>query len=526
MRRSLRSALATTILSLTLALGCAWKGHIKKGDEFMAAGNYDAAAQEYAQALRARPDDPEIAAKLGQAQVGQIEDRDQRARAALQGNADHHAITYAAEAYAILPDHPTTVALIDHVVDVAGGRAKQTADAGQFAEAMAVYDQMLAQLPSVQARLSAEAQVIAEAWIAQLRTVADEARAAGRLAAALLYESKIAALGGQAQADHAQVIAQLRYLVVVSHKSKDDGARVVAGSLLGRQGASLLELASEGDAAAATLTLALAKPKFSTDKQTRQESAQYQSGTQQVENPFYKMAQDDVLDEERRLVERENEVTKQEQYVDQYSAEVAREGDTPGVTTGMEQNLSNAQSRLEAARRAVEDQRNQVIRAKEKAASTPQTKEEPVYSTHSYTVTTHSLSASTQLTAKLSHADGRAPLTLEQPLSVAAQDDAHPAQDIAGIPENPLQLPSKDELAAQLYAQAAPVVGQLVAESFAGYREQLLTQAKAASEPGEKLDLLMRYVIVDAANAEPQVIADVLALSGVPDAGALILGGM
>ncbi|KIG13860.1 hypothetical protein DB30_07515 [Enhygromyxa salina] len=526
-RRRFRLGLGAAVLSLTLAFGCAWQGHVKKGDEFMAAANYDAAATEYAEALRLHPDDEEIIAKLADAQLGQIEARVQSVRAALTSGANSQAIALTAEAYKILPTHPKTIALVDEVVEVTSQRATQSAEAGQFADAMQIFDAIGNGLPSAASRVSAAKQAVTQAWVAQLSEAAATAQGAGRVGSVLMYQSKIAALSGQGIAERdaarAQVVAQLRYFVQVKTKSNDEGANTVAAALSGRQGASLLEVGSAGERPAATLTIEFGKPKFSTDKQTRQETAQYQSGTKQVPNPFYKMAQDDVLDEERRLMERENDVTKQERYVDQYTADVAREGDTPGTTTGAEQNLSNARSRLEANRRSLEDQRNTLMRAKEKAASTAQTTEEAVYSTHSYTVTTHKLTVTVQAKAKLDHADGRPGSTMDQPLSASAQDDTHPAQNIAGVAEDPLSLPGKHELAAELYMQAAPTVGQLVAASFADYRAGLLAQANAATDPGEKLELLLRYVIVDPQYADARIVADVLTISGVPDVAALLL---
>ena len=120
------------------------------------------------------------------------------------------------------------------------------------------------------------------------------------------------------------------------------------------------------------------------------------------------------------------------------------------------------------------------------------------------------------------HADGRPPLAINQALSVSAQDDEHAAQSVAGLGEDPLSLPSKDELAGQLYAQAGPVIGAVISESFTAHRQALRDQANAAADPNEKLELLSRYVIVDPRNADPQVVAEILALSGVPDAATLL----
>jgi hypothetical protein len=83
-------------------------------------------------------------------------------------------------------------------------------------------------------------------------------------------------------------------------------------------------------------------------------------------------------------------------------------------------------------------------------------------------------------------------------------------------------LPSKDELAGQLYAQAGPMIAGVIAESFAAHRQALLGQANAATDPKEKLELLLRYVVVDTRNVDAQVVAEILALSGVPEAATLL----
>ena len=528
-RSRFRSHFITLALCLSLSFACAWKGHIKKGDAFMAANAYDDAAAEYTAALRARPDDTEIQAKLDAAQVGQIQTRATQARAALDAGQDGAAIGLAAEAYEILPTNPATVALIAEVVEVAGGRAKLQAEAGDFAGAMAIYDAILTRLPSSKAQVEGQAQAVVDAWIAQLDQAASEAEGRQHTASVLLYKAKISALSGADPSQNAELrqalAAQLRYTVHIKAKSKDSGSQTVAASLIGARPPSLLTVANEGQGAAATLSLSLSRPKYDTQKSAREASAQYQSGVTQVENPFYKMAQDDVLDEERRLLERENEVTKQEQYVDQYSAAVAKEGDTPGVSTGAEQNLWNAESRLESARRNLTDQRNTLMRAKEKAASTEQTKEEPVYSTHSYEIVTHTLRADSTLAVTLSHVDGRPALELNQGLTVSAQDDAHGAQNVAGINEDPLTLPSKDELALSMWSAALAPVDSIIVQSFSGYRQGLLDAAAAEASPEAKLELLLHHLMTDPTQAEGAILEQILELSGVPRAHELVILG-
>ena len=525
MRVRVLGLFATLCFAFFFVVGCAWKTHMKRGDQHMAAKNYDAAAEEYGQALRRKPDNAELKQKLGRAQDAQIEQRVVAARAQLAAGDDRGAITLAAEALGILPDSEKTKALLDEVVTTTTQRARANADAGQFAMAMATYDAIIVGLPTAKAKVEADALATARAWVAQMTPLADAAEKAGRIATALLYRAQIAkllALGvAERDALRARADQELRYTIRVKVKPGDAGAASVVATLGPSMGAALVSLSPDARNAPATLSFSVGKPRVKTDKSRRPATARYQSGTTQVQNPFYKQAQDDVLAEEKRLVDAENEVTKQEQYVTKYSADVAREGDTPGVSTGAEQNLSNAQSRLEAARRNIQSQRDAVIRAKEKLSNTPQTKEEAVFSTHTYDVTTHTLTASVVIKGTIKHADGRPATVINTPLEVKATDDAHPAQDIAGVTEDPLALPSQVELADKLYGEAASPVRAAVDESFNGHRAHLLQTADAA-QGDARLEGLVRYILSDPGNVDPAVVQSVFSVSGVPAAGQLL----
>ncbi|GEM_PF-2469836 len=530
-RFGFRALLTALALSTTLSLGCAWQSHMKQGDVYMEAHNYDAAAAEFAEALRLHPDDEKLSQKLAAAEVGQVESRAERANLALDRGYDTEAIQFAAEAYAILPTHAATTALIDQVVTVTGARARALADAGTYAEAMAIFDAIALGLPSAEARVRSEADIVRGEWVAQLTQAAADADGSQLSALAHLYRVEISALSGEGAGELASarlaLDSALTYRVELDPPARDAGAQAIAASLMGERGGALLLVSAKGGEGtpAATLKLKASKPKFTQDRSARSASAQYQSGTRQVENPFYKSAVDDVSDEERRLMDRENDVTKYESDVDRYRASVANEGDTPGVTTGAEQNLSNAQSRLEAARRSLVDQRSALSRAKEDLARTDPTTEEAVYSTHTYEIVTHVLSARASMSASLTHADARPALTLDRDLSASAQDDAHPAQNIAGIGEDPLSLPSRDSLALELWAAGLPLVGQLIADSFWSYREAMLQAGHAETDPAARLEWLVRHVLTSPAQTDPAVIREILELSGVPAADTLLRAG-
>ena len=62
----------------------------------------------------------------------------------------------------------------------------------------------------------------------------------------------------------------------------------------------------------------------------------------------------------------------------------------------------------------------------------------------------------------------------------------------------------------------------MIGQSFTDHRQALLAQAGAATDPNAKLEALLHYVIVDPRNADAQVVADILAISGVPDVVGLL----
>jgi hypothetical protein len=283
---------------------------------------------------------------------------------------------------------------------------------------------------------------------------------------------------------------------------------------------SRIELAAPGEKSAvpdALLRAELSKAAIDSSTSTRRESASYQSGVRSVENPFYRSRLDRVTDEERRLVDYENDVTRLENDLARYQSDVAREGPTPNVSTGAEQNMWNAESQLESARRRVVDQRNQLQQAREELRREPPTREEPVYSELLFTVTTHTVRAASSLKASIEHSDGRPAQENGGPLEALASDEEHAEQPLAGVPADPLQLPPREAFSEELSRQAGERLVALVLESFAGHRQKMLERAQAATGSEEKLDGLVGYLLADLGNAPGEVVAEVARLSGVPD---------
>ncbi len=524
MARWMRSLLLLFILGVLL-VGCAYGKYLRAGDDAYAAGDYETALTNYEAAARVDPNSTEAAGKVKIAKEGLVSASADQARAALQANDLLGAMVAARKAWDRLPDAAPTREIVMEVSNATFAKARELATAKDFANSLMLYETLADTLPSEADKTVAPAREVTATWSALLEKAATEAEAAGRQGDALLSWAKLAHLsgdpehGGKRDALRNSILTEWAYWVQLSGKGGEAYENVVVG-LSGAASKSALRVAQKlpaGAKVAARARFDLGAPKFTTTKSTRTQTAQYQSGTRQVENPFYASKQDRVLDEERRLVDKQNEVTNLENNVMRYEDAVAKEGDTPGVSTGAEQNLSNERSRLESARRSIQDQRNAVQRAKEELAREPQTKEEPVFSDHTYTVTTHTRRGELSIDGKVTHTDGRTAIESRDSAFVEAVDDESPAQSIANVAADPLTLPSDNELTAQLYTQAVDKTRVLVASSFASWREALLDRAVTASSDDERVDLMVIYIVADPANVSPKVPADLAALRGVHD---------
>lgn len=524
LRRLIRFA-GVLLMCLTLA-GCAYGKAMKSGDDAFEQQNWDAALTHYNKALEIDPESSEAKQKIQSTKEKMVGEYSAAARSALQNDDLLGAMVAAKKAWEKLPDADATKSVIQDVSNATFAKAQKLTDEKDFANALMLYQSLGNTLPTEKEKADPLAEEVTSKWAALLESGATAAEEAGRLGDAMLQWAKLTQLtgdptdGGKRDELRRRILEEWAYHVRVKGRSNDAYEAIVSG-LKGANKTTALRIVQKSPKEFeldATANLRLGRARFSNDRKTRSESARYQSGTKQVPNPFYKQKQDDLVREQKRLTDYENDVTEAEQDVSEYQQRVADEGPTEGVSTGAEQGLSRAESDLERARRNVQDQRNRVQRAREELADEPQTKEEPVYSQHQYTVTTQTLTGTLKYEAKLEHEDGRKPLTSEATLSVSASDDTHPAQPIANVAEDPLQLPSKGELTAQLHQKALQRTRALVADSFGKWRASLVEKAMAASNDDERVDLMAIYIVTDPANVTAKVPADISAMRGIPDA--------
>ncbi|MCA9715735.1 MAG: hypothetical protein KC468_13740, partial [Myxococcales bacterium] len=401
----------------------------------------------------------------------------------------------------------------------------------RFADAMALLDATTRGLPSARESISAAADATRAAWVAALEAGATAAEQAGRKGDALLQRAQLLALTASAEAkaacDRLRVELKAAHGLVIAQRGRDAGFQALAPQLVGSDPVRWLQVLAPGAKTPeprATLEFSLGKAKFTTDTARRDATARYQSGTKQVPNPFYEQRQRALLEQETRVTQAEQDVVKQQQKVEQYRADVQREGDTPNVSTGAEQNLYNAENRLESDRRSLQSEQNQLMQKQRELANTPQYQDEPVYETVTYPVTTHTLRASAPLRGAATLNAGE-PLAINQDLAEEARDDEHSGHSAAGVAPDPLELPAKDALAQKLQAQALSVLEGQINAIFQRYRDGYRARVDAAASDDERVDALVIYTLLDPTTPDPALDATLLQLRGVPNASALLVGG-
>lgn len=566
---SLRRLLVPLCFCLATA-GCAFQNAMSRGDDALKVGNYDAAVAEYTHAVQLDPDSPEARAGLEAAKRGAVTTRIGTSRAALRQGDLLAAARGAGEAQRLLPDDSEVARLVSEVEQAVLGAGDQDTKTGKFLAGRMLYADVRDLVPSIDVSLAEADRRLVDAWTTHLTKQRDAAQKAGRNGDALLHERQLIELQptAVARAHCGQLVQTLRdrneVIVGVApldaddvHATDDhgpgdgDGGHMGPGAgrhppgKPGGQGAGprrfnkqFLPLA-RGMAQIGTtqwlrvlspdepikneravIRFGFGTPRFDTDQRTDQRSAQYQTGTRQVPSPFYADRQRNVQDEERRLMSAEEEVTRQQRYVEQYTADVQREGDTPGVSTGAEQNLWNAQSALEAARRNLGDGRTRLQNARDELARTPPFQTEAVYATWTYDVITYTVRALSRLVARIEW-QGQPLAPSAFPLSAEATDTTHAAQAPLRLAADPITLPAKRDMVAGLMtAASAHLQGQVQAT----FKRAVETErAFAMSLDGDaRVEELVVYLLMDQGIVDPEVDALLFELRGVPGASALL----
>lgn len=509
------------LLILVLMLtGCAFGQYMEAGDNAAKAGRWEAAYQSYARAAADDTDSKEAREKRDAARYQWLMLQANEARADADRGDTLGAIVAARKAAEIWPEHAEAVKVVEDVSAKVTQHASRLVGQKDYANAVMLHEAAIRELPGMANVHTRQADAVKSAWQSVLAQEAEAAEASSRQGDALLLWAKISQLSTDVehrrkfQVLRSQIQAEMAYRVRLSALGRDANPIVARLSTFKR---GTLEVDAQPTSSLAETSIQFQDFRVSEKRESLTATVEYQDGVRQVPNPTYASRLSDVQDDERRLAEAENEVNRAENKVIQYEQAVAREGDTPNTSTGAEQNLTRAQSDLVRARDTVIDKRNDVIRSKDDLSRQPQFVDEPVYRSLTYPVTRVTKTATATLTVLIKHPDGRPANKVSERISTSSSDDTHDAQQVAGVAADPLNLPGNNEMLTNLHEVAIERSRAAMLKDFAEWRTQLLESAIRVTNPDQRVDALVRYVITDPKSADVSAATELTSLRKISD---------
>lgn len=512
------------LLVIAITIGCGPSQFVKDGDSYFAKGDYRQAVASYEAALAEDPKSEETQRKAQLAREQWFQSLVLKSQQAKERGDFIGALRSGRQAFDLLPEDRRSTQLLADLDQTVTYKAQEFRDAKDFSTAIMLHEVALQELPGPHTHAE-DARRVKMEWQEELAAQATRAEAAGHLGESLLIWGKLAQLSSDPQHSERRVdlLARLQEVLafrVVLEPEGDPGSKTIASGL-SEVSVGTLQVSPPAKGEADV------RIKFEVSPTTLQDSVSqswrsvtYQSGTQQVPNPFYESRLRDLEREERRLMDAENEVTRKENSVTDYEERVSRE--EPEVSSSTRSGLQSARNSLQSARDRVVSARKDVMRAREALNREPQTKEEPVYSSHEYAVETHVRQANATLSLRIL---GLKKDDIEVPLGVSASDETHGSQpSMTGVGADPLVLPSKAQLTAILVDDAMNQLMKEMLVIFDTWRGSILTQAARELDEGKRVDLLVQYLVVDLERPDGQVSAEIKALRGIPDALNAITG--
>lgn len=506
-----------------MVVGCAFRNHMNAGDKYFGQGMYEEALAEYEAALRIDPDSEHAQVKVKQTREKVAGEWTDDANAKLAAGDHLAAIEISGKAFKLTPNNSEIQSLVSQVATASADQADTLATQELHFQGFQLYDAMTVQLPEEHAQISGRFEAFKQGWAVFLSDRGVKAEEEGRHGEALLLWSKAATLSNdprfrQRRDELRKELRQVyAYRVFFDASSKDAVFTKLfprIANYTGPQNLFVMDLDAKSKEAHAVFKLTLGKVSFKDIANSSQRSGEYQSGTKQVENPAYTSRQDDVVRTEKDLLNAERNRDEVQQKLDRAKQNAAGDDPNDNVSTMAEQDVQRYSSELDSAYSKVESARNALQSARDALASTPATIDEPVYSTHTYTVKTHTVSGSLPVRGEIVHNDDRKAIAFQTAVNVSASDETHDAQNLLNLPADPLQLPSKDALTSDVHTKAFDLVISKMLESFSDYRATLLTKA-FATEDNLKVDTLALYILLDPSSVDPSVTPELERLRGI-----------
>lgn len=523
--------LITCMLAAVLFFGCAYKNHIKDGDAAYDMGKYEVALTEYERALSRRPSSEEAQLRVADAKSAMIAVYTDEVRELMRGGDYMAAVDVYVALEQRLPDAGPVYQLGDEVVATLRLTANAAAEQREWAEALDLLMLAYDHFRDARGALEADLDGIKRAWATSLAEVARAAEIAGHEGDALLLYAKASEL--IALPEYVSKKDELAGRLILTRAygvrldAKGPAASPVVERLVNaRTPQNVVFLVGEGGSRAAddgVIVRALAgvelgRARFDKSRSRYTKSKEYKSGTRQVPNPAYARVLRDIHDAKRDVLDEERDVAGEQRDLQDEQNRLSREKPGTSAYDSQQRDVERAQDNLERAQEELFRARERVLSFEQRLADTPQTVEEDVYSTLDYEVITHTVRGSLAVRGRVEHPDARERVPFELVAGVSASDDTHPAYPIASVMSDPLQLPTNASLEAHLYGQAAQFVFTAVNQSLQVWRRQILEEAFESDDEGHRVHLYVEYVLLDPTEVDPQVIAEIARLRGVPDA--------
>lgn len=510
-------------------VGCTHGRAMKKGEMLFGRGEYVEALVAFEEALAAKPTSEQAAAGAAASRRQIVLGLIAEGKVALDKDEAGEALGYFERASAMPGKFDELQEFGDILVQRTVELAESEVNKGKYVWPLDIYERFGQSIAAERYDFETRRFELSEEWAARLFRSGQEQLVEGRMAYALLLFAKAAALTGdhgyQVRRDQVwhQIKPQLAYSVRVN--------REVNRSTVAWDGPSFVSDPSNlvqimvnvaGKSTDATVQVFELSPTILHQESTTYGEVEYQSDVREVANPDYEYYERKLNGVERRLMDSEREVTTQQANVArrQLALERAREreqGDSNTYTRAALNDLESAHKELEKAYRNVQSRRDEVQRARYELNRTPKTVQEPVYSIYQFPIVNYFSRGSIQVEYAISHADGRSEIRRSKTLELEFSDHEHDAHPIIQLGAKYLDLPSDSLIEARLMQLAVDEIMKGVQDSYDSYRASVLDRVGEITEPGEKVDALVRYLLLSSRVEYPELNDAVYEIVGIHD---------
>lgn len=513
-------------------VGCAHRRAIKAGDEFFERGAYREALESYRVAQEKRPASEEIILRVEDAEEELLGELLEGLYEAEGAEEIEESVVEAGRGLAWIEDAARVERLGEAAEDLVKQEGRRRLGEEDFEAALRLLDQYVGFFGEGSEEIESLDVLVRHGWLRRLEEAAQEHEEAGRNGARAL------------------VLAQADYLAF------DDRYKTLAqqavDSLLGSEGWSVHISANLEDRALEAavdqvflaswpqgivdgrqgrdfgvdvqVRLVRAEPIFEEWDELETRSGEYQSGTELVENPAYRSAEDSLYQAEQRLSEAERELTRAHR--DSRNAERdLREQRRRGQSTSyQESNLDRAYREIDRRESEVDSRQRDVERAQWELREIDQYLERPVYSEHYYEVTLQNARLRSSYRLDLIAPSRSFSRTLTSEAVETGQSERYLPQPVLDLDGRQDPRPTRRELEQALEDSTVSVLIQFIEEGFQQYRYERFG-TPVGLEKEEEIDRLATFIVLDPEQRDLGLEEQLNEVSGLEHGAALLIRG-